>query len=215
VQAVHDRDERLVRPRDRQQEPNLLGHGLAVGPALELPDNPVQAVSLDAPSGVALRDLAVRAIRPEEQEQIVGKVVAADLGRCPPTATGSFAASPRRRSPGILSASRTARTASWRAVRSAASYWANFWGSTPGRRGWWWPKRSTEGPPGMWARNAPQWPRSGPRRRWAWPNPHLGTADGVAARSTSARHASCRPRVAEAVRIERLEGGEQPVAIVG
>ncbi len=34
VQAVHDRHERLVRPRDREQEPDLLGDGLGTGPAL-------------------------------------------------------------------------------------------------------------------------------------------------------------------------------------
>jgi hypothetical protein len=81
MQAVHDRDEGLVGSRDREQEPDLLGDGVAAGPALELPDQPVQAVCLDAPSGVAVSDTAVGAVDPEEREQIVGEVVAAGLGR--------------------------------------------------------------------------------------------------------------------------------------
>jgi hypothetical protein len=36
------------------------------------------------PSGIALCDPAVRAIRPEEREKVVGEVVAIGLGRRPP-----------------------------------------------------------------------------------------------------------------------------------
>src|SRR5260221_11187599 len=88
VDAVHDREEFLIRTRDRDQEPDLLRDGLAAGPALELPDQPIQAISVDAPSGVAVRDPAVWAVRAEQWEQVVDKVVAAGLGRRPSDGDG-------------------------------------------------------------------------------------------------------------------------------
>ena len=73
----------MVGPRDGEEEPGLLGDGLAVGPALELSDHPVQAVRLDARSGVAAGDLAVRAVGPEKREKVVGEIVAPGLGGGP------------------------------------------------------------------------------------------------------------------------------------
>jgi hypothetical protein len=84
VEPVDDGDQGCCRPRDGEEEPGLLGDGLAIGPALELLDHPVQTIRLDACSGVAASDLAVEAADSEKWEELIGEIVGPDLGGGPP-----------------------------------------------------------------------------------------------------------------------------------
>ena len=83
VELVDDVDQSDGRAGDGEEEPGLLGDGLAVGPALELLDHPLQTVHLDARSGIAAGDLAVGAVGPEKREKLVGEIVAPGLGGGP------------------------------------------------------------------------------------------------------------------------------------